>query len=82
MLKSSRTLNGIQMCYDDVWTNTTLNCSKLLDTDKRLDGNTTSFGWMLLTDECLDAPLGRPEGNMDPTSLSWNMHKIFLEHLK
>jgi hypothetical protein len=36
--------------------------SKLLDTDGHLDGKFSSFGWMLLTDECPNGIPRRPEG--------------------
>jgi hypothetical protein len=42
----------------------TLNCLKLLDTDGSPDGIATSSEQMLLTDECLNALLGHPDGNM------------------
>jgi hypothetical protein len=40
-----------------VRTDATLNSLKLLDIDGGSDGIATSSGWMLLTDECLDALL-------------------------
>jgi hypothetical protein len=40
-----------------------LNCLKLLDINGSPDGIVTSSGMMLLTDECRDALLGRPDGN-------------------
>jgi hypothetical protein len=50
---------SVRTCCSDVQTDVTLNCSKLLDTDGRLDGIATSSGQMLLTDERSDALLGR-----------------------
>jgi hypothetical protein len=64
MLEYSRTLKSVRMCFHDVRTDATLNCSKPLDTDGCLDGIATSSGWMLLTDEHLEALLIRPDGNM------------------
>jgi hypothetical protein len=52
------------MCYHDVWTDTSLSCSKLLDTNGCSDGIAMSSGWMLLTDERPDALLSLPDGNM------------------
>jgi len=40
-----------------------LNCSKLLDIDGHPDSIGTSSRRMLLTDECPDALLGRPDEN-------------------
>jgi hypothetical protein len=60
---SCRKLMSVRTYCCDVRTDVTLSCSKLLDTDGRPDGITTSSGWMLLTDERLDAFLGRLNRN-------------------
>jgi hypothetical protein len=54
---------SIWTCCHDVQTDATLNCLNLLDTDRRPDGITTLSGRMLLTNERLNALLGRPDGN-------------------
>jgi hypothetical protein len=64
MLDSSRTLQSSRTICHYVRTDATLNSLKLLDSDGRRDDITTSFGWMLLTDERLDALLSRPDENM------------------
>jgi hypothetical protein len=62
-LESSRTLNSVRTCCHDVWTDATLNWSKLLDTDGSPDVIATSSRHMLLIDERPDALLGCPDGN-------------------
>jgi hypothetical protein len=54
---------SVRTCCHDVRTDATLNCSNLLGIDGRLDGLAMSSGRMLLTDERLDALLGRHDGN-------------------
>jgi hypothetical protein len=70
-VKSPRTSNsGQTICYY-VRTNATLNSSKILDTDGHPDGFASSFGlldWVVLME------------TLDPTSLSGNLHIIFLEY--
>jgi hypothetical protein len=51
------------MCCHDVWTNANLNSSNLLDTDGSPDVIIPSSERMLLSNECLDALLGRPDEN-------------------
>jgi hypothetical protein len=54
---------SVRTCCRNVRSDVTLNCSKLLDTDRIPSGITTSSGQMLLTDERPDALLGHPDGN-------------------
>jgi hypothetical protein len=61
-LESSRTLKSVLTICHYVRTDATLSCSKLLDTDGRLDGKFSSSGQMLLTDERLDRIPHRPDG--------------------
>jgi hypothetical protein len=79
-LESSWTLKSVWTCCDDVWTDATLNYSKLLDTEKSPDSIPTSSGWMLLINERPDAFIGpsrRKQGVR--LLLSWNLQRIFLE---
>jgi hypothetical protein len=53
----------VRTCCGDVQKDATLNCSKLFDTDGHPNGIATLSRRMLLTDERLDALLGRPDRN-------------------
>jgi hypothetical protein len=59
-----------------------LNCSKLLDTDGRPNGFATLSGRMLLTEDCPDFREVVRTESWNPTSLSQDLHRIFLKLLK
>jgi hypothetical protein len=58
----ARRPNGWNSGQMGVWTDATLNCSKLLDTDGLPDGKISSAEQMLLTDERPDGIPRRPDG--------------------
>jgi hypothetical protein len=70
-LDSSRTLNSVQTICHYVRTDAILNSSKFLDTDRRPDRKFSSSGQ--------EHHIVRTVA-WDPTSLSWNLHIIFLEN--
>jgi hypothetical protein len=61
---SPRALTGVWTYCHDVRIDAKLSCSKLFDTDGYPDNISTSFEWMLLTNERPDAILIHLDGNM------------------
>jgi hypothetical protein len=54
---------SVQTCCHNVRTDATLNCSNLLDIDRRSDDITTSSRQMLLTNKRPNTLLGYQDGN-------------------
>jgi hypothetical protein len=79
VLDSSRILDsGWTICHY-VQTDATLNSSKLLDTDGRLDGKFSSSVWMLLIDERPDGIPCCPDGCKGAELTDLNSDRVFLK---